>query len=213
MYRSGRKLYYTQKQLKQLIPAEDVLRTIEEASAVVADNVRTKGEQRVEAISSVANGLLRMEMDEANKQIATEKARTHFQAGKVVAQKKATKVAKKFVNDIGNAGVGATTRATGKLWQRRCSTRQLRRVRPGPRPPMSLEEKLRRTRRELQAARHVLQERRFAKSMPMSSEITVQALKAVLNHSVPPALAEAHRDRARLAEQLRIARAAADREK
>jgi hypothetical protein len=72
---------------------------------------------------------------------------------------------------------------------------------------MSLEEELRQTRRELQAARRALQERRFAQSRPITAELTVQALTAVLNHSVHPALAEAQRDRARLAEQLRIARA------
>jgi hypothetical protein len=75
-----------------------------------------------------------------------------------------------------------------------------------------LQEELRRTRRELQAARRVLQERRYARSLPITSALTVQAFPAVLNHSVPPALAEAQRDRERLAEQLRIARAAANRE-
>jgi hypothetical protein len=70
-----------------------------------------------------------------------------------------------------------------------------------------LQEELRKTRRELQAARRALEERRYVRSLPISSELTVAALTAVLNHSVPPALAEAQRDRARLAEQLRIARA------
>ena len=72
---------------------------------------------------------------------------------------------------------------------------------------MSLEEELRQTRRELQAARRALQERRVARNTPISSELTAQALAIVLNHSIPPALAEAQRDRARLAEQLRLARA------
>ena len=71
----------------------------------------------------------------------------------------------------------------------------------------ALQEELRRTRFELQAARRALQERRYARSQPISSEITVRALTAVLQHSVPPALAEAQRDRARLVEALRIARA------
>jgi hypothetical protein len=70
-----------------------------------------------------------------------------------------------------------------------------------------LQEELRKTRRELQAARRALQERRYARSQPISSELTVQALTAVLQHSVPGALAEAQRDRVRLAEQLRIAHA------
>jgi hypothetical protein len=51
---------------------------------------------------------------------------------------------------------------------------------------MNLEEELRKTRRELQAARHALQERRCARSLPITSELTVAALTAVLNHSVPP---------------------------
>jgi hypothetical protein len=70
-----------------------------------------------------------------------------------------------------------------------------------------LQEELRRTRRELAQARRALQERRYARSLPLSSELTVQALATVINHAVPSALAEAQRDRARLAEQLRIARA------
>jgi hypothetical protein len=78
---------------------------------------------------------------------------------------------------------------------------------------MNLEEELRKTRHELQAARHALlehraqRERRYAQGRPITSEIAVQALTTVLQHSVPPALAEAQRDRARLAEQLRIAHA------
>jgi hypothetical protein len=70
-----------------------------------------------------------------------------------------------------------------------------------------LQEDLRKTRRELQAARRALQERRFARGQPISSELTVRALTAVLSHSIPPALAEAQRDRERLAEQLRVAQA------
>ena len=72
---------------------------------------------------------------------------------------------------------------------------------------MSLEEELRQTRRELAQARRALQERRYARSQPISADLTVQALSAVLQHSIPEALAEARRDRARLAEQLRIAQA------
>jgi hypothetical protein len=70
-----------------------------------------------------------------------------------------------------------------------------------------LQEELRKTRRELAQARRALQERRFARRQPISSELTVQALSAVLNQCVPSVLAEAQRDRARLAEQLREARA------
>jgi hypothetical protein len=81
-----------QKQLKQLIPAEDVIRTIEEASAVVADTLRAEGDRKVDAISSYAS-----------KQIDKERARARFQAGRVVAQKKAIKVAKKNVRDASDA--------------------------------------------------------------------------------------------------------------
>jgi hypothetical protein len=92
-----------QKSLKQLIPAEDVIRTIEEASAVVADTVRADGKKRVDAISSLANELLGKEMKKASEAIGKEKGRTRFQAGKVVAQKRATQAAKKTVRDIGDA--------------------------------------------------------------------------------------------------------------
>ena len=50
----------------------------------------------------------------------------------------------------------------------------------------SLQDELRRTRRELQAARRALQERRYARSQPISSEITVRALTAVLQRTRPP---------------------------
>jgi hypothetical protein len=66
-----------------------------------------------------------------------------------------------------------------------------------------LQAELHKTRRELQAARRAL-EWRYVHSQPITFEITVAALTAVLNHCVPPALAEAQSDRARLAEQLRI---------
>ncbi len=69
------------------------------------------------------------------------------------------------------------------------------------------EEELRKARRELAAVRRELQERRFARSQPLTSDLTATALATVLNHEVPPALAEARRDRERLAEQLRAARA------
>ena len=70
-----------------------------------------------------------------------------------------------------------------------------------------MEEELRQTRRELAQARRALQERRYARGQPISAELTVQALSTVLQHTIPEALAEARRDRARLAEQLRIIQA------
>jgi hypothetical protein len=44
-----------QKQLKQVIPAEDVLRTMEEAANIVADAAQGEGEKRVQAVSAMAN--------------------------------------------------------------------------------------------------------------------------------------------------------------
>jgi hypothetical protein len=68
---------------------------------------------------------------------------------------------------------------------------------------MSPEEELRQARRELAQARRALQERRYARGQPISADLVVQALSAVLHHAIPEALAEARRDRTRLAEQLR----------
>ena len=62
---------------------------------------------------------------------------------------------------------------------------------------------LHKTRRELHATRRALE--RYGQ--PLTSQLTVAALATVLQHNVPRALEEAQRDRARLAEQLRIARA------
>jgi len=70
-----------------------------------------------------------------------------------------------------------------------------------------MEEELRRTRRELAQARRALQERRYARSLPLSADLTVQALSTVLQHAIPEALAEARRDRTKLAEHLRITQA------
>jgi hypothetical protein len=71
---------------------------------------------------------------------------------------------------------------------------------------MSPEEELRQTRRELAEARRALHERRYTRGQPILADLT-QALGTVLQHSIPQALAEARGDRARLAEQLQIARA------
>ena len=70
-----------------------------------------------------------------------------------------------------------------------------------------LQEELRKTRRELAQARRALQERRYARSQPITADLTVQALTTVLQHTIPKALAEAQRDRTRLAEQLRVTQA------
>jgi hypothetical protein len=80
-----------QKQLKQLIPAEDVLRTVEELTQAAAGAARAEGDRRVEMVSTYANELLGRELEKASKQIGKERARARFQAGKVAAQKRATK--------------------------------------------------------------------------------------------------------------------------
>jgi hypothetical protein len=189
-----------QKQLKQLIPAEDVMRSIEEATS----NARAEGggchqfTRKRNAWEGNGKG------EQADSQGKGSHALPGWQSG-------GTEASPSQGNEKGTRGspnqtagnAGATQRAT-KLCSSYCPTHQRR---AGHRHSMSLEEELRKTRRELQAAQRALQERRFARSMPTSSEITVQALTTVLNHSTPPALAEAQGDRARLAEQLRIARA------
>jgi hypothetical protein len=86
-----RRVHGKQPQLKQLIPAEDVLRTVEELTQAAAGAARAEGDRRVGMVSSYANELLGREMEKASKQIGKERARARFQAGKVVAQKKATK--------------------------------------------------------------------------------------------------------------------------
>ena len=70
-----------------------------------------------------------------------------------------------------------------------------------------MSEELRRARRELAAVRRALQAYERRANKPLTSELTAAALTAVLNHSLPPALAEAQRDRDRLAEQRREAQA------
>jgi hypothetical protein len=62
-----------------------------------------------------------------------------------------------------------------------------------------LQRELRDVKRELAAALRALQGRRGRPG----PEATVRALAVVLQHSVPAALAEAQRDRERLAEELR----------
>ena len=66
-----------------------------------------------------------------------------------------------------------------------------------------LQRELREVKRELAAARRVLQDQQAARGRPIGPEDTVQALSAVLDHSVPGALADLQRDRERLAEELR----------
>jgi hypothetical protein len=65
-----------------------------------------------------------------------------------------------------------------------------------------LHAELRATRRELAAVRRALQDRRVARARPISSDDTVRALTAVLQHSTPPALEELRAERDRLARDL-----------
>ena len=71
-----------QKQLQQLIPAEDVLRTIEEAVTAVADAVRAEGERKYASLHDLANQIV-------DQKVGEEKARTRFQKGKAAAARKA----------------------------------------------------------------------------------------------------------------------------
>jgi hypothetical protein len=93
-----------QKQLQQLIPAEDVLRTIEEATDLVAEAVRADGERRVQAISSMANRLSDEQLAKYN-----ELAQTHRDlvrhGGKVLMKNRAR--ADKQVRQAVKVAVGA----------------------------------------------------------------------------------------------------------
>ena len=68
--------------------------------------------------------------------------------------------------------------------------------------PSDLHAELLATRRELAAARRALQERVAARGRPHSSYDTVQALSAVLRHSIPAALLELKAERDHLARDL-----------
>jgi hypothetical protein len=68
-----------------------------------------------------------------------------------------------------------------------------------------LQRELSETRRELAAARRTLREQRAARGRPIGPEDTVKALRIVLQHNVPEALAKVQRDRERLAVELRVA--------
>jgi hypothetical protein len=73
-----------QRQLKQLIPAEEVLRTIEEATEAVASAARAEGERKLSGLQDLANRVV-------DQKVSEEKARTRFQMGKTVAAKRAKK--------------------------------------------------------------------------------------------------------------------------
>jgi hypothetical protein len=68
--------------------------------------------------------------------------------------------------------------------------------------PDSLQAQLLATRRELVAVRRALQERQAVRGRPQSTYDTVQALSAVLRHSIPAALLELSAERDRLTRDL-----------
>ena len=80
----------------QTIPVEDVIRSME----AYAETIEPEVKRRVEGVNRMANELLDTEIAKERKK---SEARARYLTGKVVAQKKATKVAKKFVKDIGDA--------------------------------------------------------------------------------------------------------------
>ena len=84
------------KDTAQMIPVEDVIRSME----AYAETIEPEVKRRVEGVNRMANELLDAEISKERKK---SEARARYLTGKVVAQKKATKVAKKFVKEIGDA--------------------------------------------------------------------------------------------------------------
>jgi len=84
------------KDTAQMIPVEDVIRSME----AYAETIEPEVQRRVEGVNRMANELLDAEISKERKK---SEARARYLTGKVVAQKKATKVAKKFVKEIGDA--------------------------------------------------------------------------------------------------------------
>jgi hypothetical protein len=76
-----------QKQPKQLIPTEDVLRAIEEAAHIAAGAARGEGEAKVQAVSAMANQVL----DEQKRKYDTLEQNASARADRQI--KKAVKVA------------------------------------------------------------------------------------------------------------------------
>jgi hypothetical protein len=74
-----------QQQQLQLIPAEDVLRTIEDAVLAVARAARGEGARKVKAIQELAIKF----GDEQERKVKKEQARTRYQKGKTAAAKTA----------------------------------------------------------------------------------------------------------------------------
>jgi hypothetical protein len=87
-----RRVWGKQKQLKQFIPAEEVLRTIVEATEAVASAMRADGERKLKGLQEFANQVV-------DQKISEERARTRFQKGKTVAAKRATKALREAADE------------------------------------------------------------------------------------------------------------------
>ena len=72
-----------QTQVQQLIPAEDVLRTIEDAANIIADAARAEGERKFQGLHDLANQIV-------DQKVGEEKARTRLQKGKAAAARTAS---------------------------------------------------------------------------------------------------------------------------
>ena len=79
-----------QKQIKQLIPAEDALRMAEDAAHCAAAAERTAGDRRVQGLHELAN----QAMDQQAAKLSKEQARTRHQKGKTAAAKQALTAAR-----------------------------------------------------------------------------------------------------------------------
>jgi hypothetical protein len=76
-----------QKQFKQLIPVEDVVKAIQVAAEQTKRTERAEGDRKVALVQDLANRFVDEKLEE-------ERARARFQKGKTAAAKTATKAAK-----------------------------------------------------------------------------------------------------------------------
>ena len=91
-----RRMKGKRKDTAQMIPVEDVIRGME----AYAETIEPEVQRRVEGVNRLANELLDTEIAKERKRSDN---RARYLTGKVVAQKKATKLAKRYVRDIGDA--------------------------------------------------------------------------------------------------------------
>jgi F0F1-type ATP synthase gamma subunit len=81
------------KQVKQLIPVEDVVRAVQEAEEHAKRKERAEGDRKVALVQGLANRYV-------DEKLEGERARTRFQKGKTVAAKQATKAAKGVTRSV-----------------------------------------------------------------------------------------------------------------